>query len=431
MSTVNAITAHLAKLGAPSKLVRNMGWIAGAEMISRIGRIVAAIILARSLDAYAFGVAALALTVFELVRLFCENGVGAAVIRARDEDVDATANTAYKLMWWICGTLALVQTSIGVLTAFVLNAPHLGSMIALLSGVYLIMPFGVVHAYILHREERFRHLAGVTASQTTADHLITALLALTGFGAWAIVLPKLLTAPIWLVGVRWGQPWKRNSEAGLVTVSSITSFALPVLGAEICTALRDQADKLIVSAFLGVEALGIYYFAFNAGLGLSSSLNRAVSGALYPHLCRAVATGENIGARFDRLVTRGGPLLGAIYLTQAAAALLYVPFLFGPNWAHAAPLVAIFCLSGPARLAIDASRALARAQGRSGRELMTALSFALITLTGLSIGLSGDLTQAAKALTISCFVGAILGLAIARSARVPGFPKPLAEGAQQ
>lgn len=431
MLTPTAIWRRIAGRDTHSKLIRNMGWIAGAEMVSRIGRIVAAIILARALDAHAFGVAALALTVFELVRLFCENGVGAAVVRAREEDLAATANTAYKLMWWVCGALALIQTVIGAITIQIFDEPTLGGMIVVLSGVYVIMPFGVVHGYILQREERFRHLAGVTASQTTADHLITALLALTGFGAWAIVLPKLITAPIWLIGIRWGQPWRRDMSAGYVSISSISSFALPVLGAELSTALRDQADKLIVSAFLGVEALGIYYFAFNAGLGLSSSLNRAVNSALYPHLCNAVATGQDIGARFDQLLSRGGPALSGLYVLQAAAALLYVPLLFGPAWAHTAPLVAIFCLSGPARLAVDASRALSRAQGHSGRELAIALSFTLITVSGLLVGVSAGLTQAVIILTISCFIGAALCLCVARSARLTLFPKSITEGPQE
>ena len=430
-SDFEAIADWVKSIGMPNKFVRNVGWITGAEIISRVGRIVAAIVLARTLDAYSFGIAALALTVFELVRLFCENGIGASVVRACEDDVDATANTAYRIMWVICGTLASIQIAIGAVAAFAFSAPTLGAMIAVLSGVYLIMPFGVVHGFILQRAERFRHLAGVTAAQTTADHMFTAVLALSGFGAWAIVLPKLLTAPIWLIGVRWGQPWKRNTAAGDIPLASITTFAFPVLGAELLTACRDQADKLIVSAFLGVEALGVYYFAFNAGLGLSSSLNRAVSSALYPHLCKAATIGESLVARFDKLLSRGGPALGSIYVLQAAAALLYVPLLFGQTWAHAAPLVAIFCLSGPARLAVDASRALLRAQGCSGREMVIALAFAAVSLSGLVIGLTGGLYQAAIGLTLSCGVGALLCLKVARSTRPSFAPFPLIQGSVQ
>lgn len=405
---------RLTLIAERNQLLRNMGWIASAEMVSRIGRIVAAIILARTLDAYAFGIAALALTVFELVRLFCENGIGASVVRAADKDLDATANTAHQLMWIICLALAGIQAGIGLVTATVFGAAELGAMIAVLSGVYLIMPFGVVHGFVLQREERFRHLAAVTATQTTSDHILTALLALSGFGAWAIVLPKLLTAPIWLIGIRRGRPWERNDAAGTLPATSILQFALPVLGAEIASACRDHADKMIVSAFLGIEALGVYYFAFNAGLGLSSSLNRAINGALYPHLCKSRSLGENIGKKFDRLFQKSAAALGGIYLLQAGAALFYVPILFGRDWAAAAPLVAIFCLSGPARLAVDAARALSRAEGRSGREMAIAGGFATITLIGLGLNVESGLQQAISAMTVSCFIGAALGLVVAR-----------------
>jgi O-antigen/teichoic acid export membrane protein len=416
---VRAWSTHAMRRLQCSRLARNIGWIAVAEVVSRTGRIVAAIVLARTLDAVAFGVAALALTVFELVRLFCENGIGASVVRAAEAEVDAVANTAYRLMWRVCLGLAASQTAIGAVIAWHYAQPQAGAMIALLSGVYLIMPFGVVHAYILQRREQFKHLAAVACAQTTADHLLTAAFALSGFGAWAIVLPKLLTAPIWLVGIRHRRPWKRQPTAGVIPLRTMGAFALPVLGAEIATAARDNADKLIVSAMLGIEALGIYYFAFNAGLGLSSALNRAVNGALYPHLCRAREAGTDLRRVFDRLVLRGGPLLAAVYVAQAGAALVYVPVLFGHDWAFAAPVVAVFCLAGPARLAVDAARALCRAAGRSGLEMQIATTFALVTSAGLAAGASGDVMTAAIGITVAAVAGAIACVLQARRSIAP------------
>ena len=62
------------------------------------------------------------------------------------------------------------------------------------------------------------------------------------------------------------------------------SFAGPLLVSEVLATIRNQCDKLIVGAMLGIEALGIYYFAYNAGLGLSLSLTNALNASLYPHL---------------------------------------------------------------------------------------------------------------------------------------------------
>ena len=384
-----------------SSVLRNAGWLTLAEFVSRFGRIFAAIALARTLDATAFGVAALALTIFEIIRLFADYGIGAAVVRASDEELAATTNTAYRLVWMLCGAIVFIQVLIGAAFAYIYNQPTVGMMIASLSSVFLIMPFGVVHGYILQRDERFKRLSIVSSSQNVSDHILTAILALTGFGAWAIVLPKVLTTPIWLIGVAWGKPWKRNVSAGYSPMGRMTRFALPVMASSFVAACRDNADKLIISVLLGIEALGIFYFAFNAGLGLSSSINRAVNAALYPYLCKALAAGECIKARFERFFFTAGPLLVLIYLSQAAAALFYVPFIFGKEWAFAAPLVAIFCLAGPARLAVDAAGIYVRAQGNPDRELILSALFLTGAFAGLIAGTQHGLTGAAIGLTLA------------------------------
>ena len=388
-----------------SKLNRNVGWLTIAELVSRVGRILAAVILARQLDAVAFGVAAIALTVFELIRVFTENGIGAAVVRASGETFHRVANTAHRLVWAVCIGLAVFQLSVGVLLGWLMPDREVGLMVAVLALVFLIMPYGLLHAYCLIREQRMKHLAAVGSSQAVADHLLTAILALSGAGAWALVLPKLLTAPIWLFGVRHSSPWKRDRDAGFAPVGEIVRFSLPVLGSELLAACRDQLDKVLVSSVLGVAALGIYYFAFNAGLGVSSALNRAFSNAIYPHFCAA----SDRARAFRKSVLNLGIPLSLAYVAQAGAALIYVPIVFGEAWAHAAPLVAVICLGGPTRLIVDASRMYFRSEGRSGDELRLTLGLTLSILVPFAGLMSLGLLVASVAMVLgaSLFAAAV------------------------
>ena len=64
-------------------------------------------------------------------------------------------------------------------------------------------------------------------------------------------------------------------------------YGWAVLGVELVKVLRLQADKLVVGAMMGAETLGIYFMAFNAGLGLATSFTQAFSVVLFPHLCAA------------------------------------------------------------------------------------------------------------------------------------------------
>ena len=70
------------------------------------------------------------------------------------------------------------------------------------------------------------------------------------------------------------------------------------LGIEVMTTLQANIDNLIVGSILGVEALGLYYFAFNAGLGVSLGLVNSFGTAVFPHLCEVRGNPAMLANRF-------------------------------------------------------------------------------------------------------------------------------------
>lgn len=382
-------------------LLRNVGWLASAEMLSRMSRLVAAVALARMLTPIEFGAAAMAITVFELVRVFNQNGVGAAVVAAPGNQLAALMRTAHLAGWLTCLALVVTQCVVAYFVAQSTASAEIGWMIVSLAGVYLFMPMGVPHGWMLQREQRMSRLAGVNAAQVSTDNLLTAALALAGFGPWAIVLPKLLTAPIWLVGVMWGRPWRPDRSVGFASPRKLFAFAAPVLGSEMLNASRLHVDKLIIGAVCGLELLGVYYFAFNAGLGLSSALSVAFNGALYPNLCEAVRkTGSAVGAFRRGLATVAAPLAG-LFILQAALVPIYVPIVFGEDWSFAVPLIAVLCLSGPAKLLTDGCALMLRASGQPRFEFLAVFASTATCLGAILIGAQVGLLSAAIGLSIA------------------------------
>lgn len=382
-------------------LLRNVGWLASAEMLSRVTRLVAAVALARMLTPIEFGAAAVAITVFELVRVFNQNGVGAAVVAAPQDQLPALMRTAHLAGWMTCFLLVTAQCVVAYFVAKSTGNPDIGWMIVSLAGVYLFMPMGVPHGWMLQREQRMSRLAGVNAAQVSTDNLLTAGFALAGFGPWAIVLPKLLTAPIWLVGVMWERPWRPDRSAGFASPRKLFAFAAPVLGSEMLNATRMHVDKLIIGAVCGLELLGVYYFAFNAGLGLSSALSVAFNGALYPNLCEAVRkTGSAVDAFRRGLKTVAAPLAG-LFILQAALVPVYVPIIFGADWDFAVPLIAVLCLSGPAKLLTDGCALMLRASGQPRYEFLAVFASTSTCLGAILMGAQVGLLSAAIGLSIA------------------------------
>lgn len=390
----------LGRLGH-DRLLRSFGLLGLGEGFNRITRIVTTIVLARYLGAVEFGIAATAITCFELVRVFADNGLSQMVVRASDKDLKATCNTAYRLTLLVCIFMAVLQLVAGAILAWVTGRPELFAMIACLVGVYALLPSCMVQYWLLQRAYRMGTVAGITTAQVCVDNLLTAGLAIGGLGAWAIVLPKLLTAPIFLFGARRAVTWRYDPAAGGMPIGETLRFCLPILASQMLVAVRGNADKILVGSILGLEALGIYYFAFNAGYGLSSVLTNALAAVSFPHLASPKLAMSRLLERFDEAMFRLALPICAIIALQALAVPLYVPVLFGEKWDAAIVIVSVLCLSATTRSCFDLSAQLLRAGGLQAQEFVVSLGFTVVLLALFAAALPFGLLAGVSVLCVA------------------------------
>ncbi|NNU16509.1 oligosaccharide flippase family protein [Parvularcula sp. ZS-1/3] len=380
-----------------TRIARNLAWLAGADVATRAVRLLSVAIVARILGPEAFGVAALLLSSHELVKVGAQIGTGQSIIRAHADELEAVSKASWQLNILVCAVLAGIQLAIGWMVGGAtghVSAPYLGMALAL---VFLGMPLGLVHVFRALRDERADEVARIAAAQNIADCVLTVVLALAGAGVWALVLPKVLTMPIWLVCVRRLVKWQPQREVQAAAWGPILKFGLPILGSEALAAVRLNLDKPIIGAVLGVEAAGLWYLATSAGLGLTQAVSSAFSLILMPFLCKD-EEGQSRRERFDRFAWTALPALTAVFVVQAVAAPLYVPILFGNRWDGAVAIVAVLCLTGAPRLLWESVVQLARSEGRSGAEFAGNALIGTAALLALLAGAQLSLLAAAIAL---------------------------------
>lgn len=386
------------------RLVRNIGWYGLAEFANRFTRLITTVVLARWLIPHDFGIAAIAITTFEIIRVLAQYGIGQAVIRAPIDQLESLCATAQQASWLMCVLAFAIQIGTGAVIMQVTGHTEVFWMIAILSLVYLTLPFGQIHAHLIVRDNRLHVLAGIAVVQVALDNLLTAAFAIGGLGAWAVVLPKLITAPVWVIGMRRAQTWQRKPEAGHAPMRALMAFALPVIGSELLVAARFNFDKVLVGTVLGIEALGIYYFVFNAGLGFALSITSSLSASVYPHLAEVAANTRTLLLRYDGLLLRAALPCAIVIALQATLSLFYVPWIFGTRWNEVAYLVAILCASAIVKPLFDSASQLLRAAGRPRDELAASAVLTASSLLALALSLPFGLAHGIFALSLTAVV---------------------------
>lgn len=384
------------------RFMRNVGWLAGAQLASRVLRLFSTVIVARLLLPADFGMVAIVLAASEFVQMFYRQGTGAKLIQAHADDVEPLAKTAYWMNWLQCSTLFVLQCLIAFPLSRVYDNPDLVLPLCVMALSYLMLPNGLVHSALNIRANRLHVSATAETLQTAADVVLTVILALQGLGFWALVIPKVLVTPIWIIVHYRAQDWQRPRIFTFDRWREIFHFSLKLVGVEILATLRNNMDYLLVGYFLGIQALGVYFFAFNAGLGISLSLIRAFGTALFPHLCAANNSQDELRRNFRSGLKIMAWITLPLVLCQAVLAPWYLPIVFGAHWldAGALPVLILICLSALPRPFAEAAAQLLRTVDKTEFELRWNIALTLMLLAGVLAGVHWGVNGVATAVLL-------------------------------
>ncbi|MBZ8181006.1 lipopolysaccharide biosynthesis protein [Oscillatoria salina] len=374
------------KQSLANQFIRNLSWLGASEIIIRISRLLTTFVLARFLSKYDYGLAAIVLATHEFVQVFSRNGIAAKLIQADAEELPELCDAAYWLNWVVFSALFVIQCLAAFPVAWFYGDNNLILPICALGLTYLMIPFSNINSCLIRRENRLQIRALAHTVGISTGNILSLILAYLGMGIWAIVLPQILVAPLWLYIYLIYQPWRPRRKFNIHRWKEIFDFGRSILGVELLDTLRKNLDYLLIGRFLGISQLGIYYFAFNAGLGISLSIISAIKSAILPHLCSLRTDWHELQKQYYKSIKIIALIIIPVVLLQSNLAPFYVPIVFGEKWIEAIPILMIICLSAIPRPFGDAASQLLVALGRPDLDLRWNIIFTVIFTLSLLVG---------------------------------------------
>lgn len=378
---------------------RNFLAYGASEVAAKGSRLLVVIAVSRTMDVAQIGVAAAALAAGDILKSLTENGAVQRIIAAPAEELEAHCNTARRIFRAWCGGLFLLQFSIAGILALTGNMT-LSVLLALLSLEYLFMPAGLVQAALAMREGKMQQTAVIAGGQVVGANLMSVALALLWPSPLVLVLPRVLSAPIWLLAMRRLRPWTPEPNRGHAPLRPFIIYGWAVLSIEVVKTLQLQADKLLVGLIMGAEMLGLYFMAFNAGLSLSTSLSRAFSIILFPHLCLSDNRADAL--RLGIILALG--LTTPVVLLQSWLAPYYVPLLFGSGWENINGVVSVLCLVAIPSMLWSAAAGWLRVRNQPKTELAVTLILTMALMFNIVLLAPLGLLATAKGYLAVCIV---------------------------
>ena len=307
---------------------------ANALLVLSLG--VAALVLARTMGPTAFGDYSLAITLASVAMLVLTAGTGVPVKLLYDHLGDK-AFPPYALV-------SLLSAALTLLVLIPITAVFQGTWgFGLAVGVYgftsVLARQSADGFHALGRSERAITLTAAAAVLNTLAILALATLQLLTPTSAVVVAAVSMLVPFaaFLRAVRPRTVWPFPTAAHKQEAAHMVRLGLPTLGNSLGLVVLQRADRLVLAAFSGASALGVYAVA--AGLGELARLAPTSIGQVGFYR----ASRNDLKAQ-RRLRLLGVVLAAAIAVAMIAAAPLLIPWLFGPEYESAVSMLQILAL---------------------------------------------------------------------------------------
>jgi PST family polysaccharide transporter len=395
----------LARLTSRGALWQSVSFIGGKVLL-----LAATVVLARVLTPEEFGLVSLALVVIGFIDVIADLGVSQALIY-----LDASRHRT---------NVALVTTvtlGLGVACALALAAPAVGRQLSQPDTVPLLRllavslfagSLGVVPDTLLRKSLNFRRRVPVQLSLSATRGVLAIVLALTGFGVWALAIAQVVaqcvsSATAWsLVDYRPGRDmWRVNRQ----TLSELLRFGLPTAVNGLLSNLVLNVDYVIVGRVLGATQLGLYTLAFKVPEMLIVAVFQIVSTVTFPAYSQVRKQLERVRQAYLRVVrlqSSYGLLMGGLL---AVLAPLLVTEVFGARWEASVRAMQALAVYASLRSLGMGVTDLLKGIGRPNLAMLTTFARFLVVSISLwsvaSMGITAvALTQAATALVLMVLV---------------------------
>jgi teichuronic acid exporter len=368
-------------------ILGNLRWMLLSKLGSQLIIWSSTILVMRILKPEDYGLIAMATILVGLLTMVNEMGLGQAIVQAKDVS-DYEIRQCFGLVMLVNSCSYVLLCALSPLVSWFFDDERLITIIPIIGIQFLIQIFVVIPSAMLDRGLRFRERSIYELTTATLGAIVTLIMAVNGYGVWAIIVGNLFMTSVYVILVNWRFPFPHKPAFNFSGVGGMAQYGgLTVLN-RFLWYFYSQVDSVIVGRLLGTVILG----AYSVGVQIASLPLVKVAG-IFNQL--AFASFSNM--KDDVVRIGGGIILVAqvasfisvpIFWGLAVVANEFVTLILGAEWELAVLPLQCMALILPLRvLSISLAQAI-NAIGRPGLNSMNlAVACVLMTLA-FAVGVS-------------------------------------------
>ncbi len=305
------------------QVASSAAWVGLSTVVIKVLSFIAiTLVLARVLEPSDFGlvgIAWLAINAFDFLR---ELGISSALIYRQDDDDGIAADVA-NIALIVAGIIIyiVIFLTAPLIEAFFRDADGLTPVLRVLGLIMIINSIGQTPYTLLAKNLQFRNKAIPEIIAGLTNSVIAIVLALRGFGVWALVFGYLADGVIRTSLVWFFTSWRPKPRFDRQVWREMIDYGRHIVGSRFMIFGITNIDDALIGRMLGASALGLYTFAYRLSNVPATHVTRLVNSVMFPAYSKIQEDRERVRRIFFDTIQA----VGLISIPLALGTIVLVP----------------------------------------------------------------------------------------------------------
>lgn len=264
-------------------VVENISWKLFERGASLGVTLVVNIVLARLLEPSDFGLSAIVNVFVTISTIFISSGLGSALVQKKDAD-ELDFSSIFWLNLSISAILYFMLFAVAPWIAEFYNYPQLKPMLRVLGFRLLFAAINSIQSAYISKNMMFRYYFFSTLSGKIGSGVIGIIMALMGFGVWALI-GQSLSIIIFETCILWVKvKWRPKKIFSWERCKPLYSFAWKIMFMSFIEVISDQVRNLFIGKKYSSEELAYYNKGSLIPNNVITNIASSLSAVLFPVL---------------------------------------------------------------------------------------------------------------------------------------------------
>ena len=326
-----------------SKAASGLAWTSFEKVGQEVIQFVIGIIIARILAPEDFGVVGMTAIFLALANTIVDSGFGSALIQKKDR-TEADYSTCFYFNILVGLAIYGILWIAAPWIADFYRTPILTDVVRVLGIAFIINSLSISQTARMTAEMQFRQMSVITIVAQLVTGLVGLVLAMTGWGVWALVFQQIASGAVRLIGMEIALKWVPSLQFSRQSLRHLFGFGSKILCSSIINTVYNNLYTLVIGRAFLPSDVGYYTRANQTAALPTNSLTQVVMKVAYPMMAQVQDDVERLRNAYTKFLRAQLFVIFPVLLGIAALAEPLFLVLLGEKWLPAVRLLQVLCL---------------------------------------------------------------------------------------